>query len=425
MRLSLGAVGFALLAALPACGTGGISPPAQPLHPGNPWFERRAAVGSQGYTPGNFTYSYGVVGPWYSCFVVVDVNLDGDLDLVLVTQDAGNYYMPTGWVYRGNGAGGFFQAGYPAIDMWTRRSWAATGDFDEDGWPDLVTSDSKYPGVQVSSYYGGDYGGSFWAWNPPEVLLQPPGKIVAGDWDEDGHVDAACLIPSLPFVLLLPGNGDGTFGDPFTGLPFPLVAGADPQDLIAIDLDGDGHLDLATANRADDSVSVFLGDGNGSFHALPPVLTPGGPRALAAADLDGDGDIDLAAACFDFSFGVGGAAARRDQIDILLADGRAWALDLDSIVPLERGEQPVDLVAADFDGDGDVDLAYASRALEAVGTLNNDGRAVFTRTNPARIALLGEPKQLEAGDFDEDGRPDLAVLVPLWNHVEVLLNVAD
>jgi hypothetical protein len=375
--------------------------------------------------PGNFWGSWGIPHPWYCGFVLQDQNQDGHLDVVLVTRDAEGSYQPTGWVHQGDGQGHFGMNGFPQGDSITHRQAAAGGDFDGDGYPDLVVADLTLQGVQTVAYWGGDPGSSRWAW-PTDIVTttQPPGRLVTGDWDEDGHLDAACLVPALDLVLLLPGNGDGTFGDPFTGLPFPLGTGDEPRDLLAADLDGDGHLDLATANRADDTVSVFLGDGAGHFSTEPPVPAPGGPRALAAGDFDGDGRTDLATAGFDLSFGVGGTAAQRDQICLLLADGRAWGLDVDSIIPLERGEQPVDLVAADFDGDGDVDLAYLSRALTSLATLANDGEAGFTRTNPARYELFSEPAQLEVGDFDADGRPDVAAFVPFANHVAVFRNVA-
>jgi hypothetical protein len=411
------------LACLPACGNGGSSD-QQPPPLGDPWFAFAAQAFSSNLNPDTYNHPWGVSPPWYCGFVLYDANQDGHVDVALVTRGGGNVTLPTAFLLLGNGAFSFGLNGYPPIDMWTERRAAAVADFDADGWLDLVVTDAVFPGVQAVSYYGAGSGLSFFAWNLPVVTPQPPGKVVAGDWDEDGFADAAYLVPGLDLLFLLPGNGDGTFGDPFTGLPFPLGTGEDPVDLLAADLDGDGHLDLATANRGDDTVSVFLGGGDGSFTTLTPVPAPGGPRALAAADFDGDGTTDLAVACFDFDFGVGGAAAARDQIDLLLADGRAWGLGLASVVPLDRGEQPIDLVADDFDGDGDVDLAYASRSLDAVGTLENDGQAAFARTLPARVGLAGRPQQLEIGDFDADGKPDLAVFVPDANAVTVLRNVA-
>jgi hypothetical protein len=417
MRVLVPSCSLLLVGSISACGTGGISP--QPPNLGRPWFEQglvtqKPPVHQLAYTD---PYSLSHCG-----FLLHDQNLDGHLDVLLITGNANGYVATTAWTFLGNGNAGLLLASPLWADMWTDRRWAASGDFDGDGRPDLVVTDAAWPGVLSVLRDGGvSQAPLWWAPQPPIVTILAPGKVVAGDWDEDGNVDAAYLVPSLPFVFLLPGNGDGTFGNLYVGLPFPLGTGEDPKDLLAVDLDGDGHLDLATANRADDSVSVFLGDGDGQFATQPPVPAPGGPRALTAADLDGDGDLDLAVACFDLSFGVAGLP--QDQIDVLLSTGRSWALTLDSFVPLDHFERPVDLVAGDFDGDGDVDLAYLSRALLAVGTLENDGQGGFTRTEPERLALPFEPQQLEVGDMNEDGKPDLLVFYPYMHAIGILENV--
>ena len=76
-----------------------------------------------------------------------------------------------------------------------------------------------------------------------------------------------------------------------TGSPFPT--GTNPVSNATADLDGDGHLDLLTANYISDNVSVLLNNGTGAFVAGAPVAVGNGPREIEAGDLDGDGDIDF------------------------------------------------------------------------------------------------------------------------------------
>src|SRR3954454_22496571 len=79
-----------------------------------------------------------------------------------------------------------------------------------------------------------------------------------------------------------------------TGSPFP-TGGTNPVSNATADLDGDGDLDILTANYISDNVSVLLNNGAGVFVAAAPVAVVNGPREVEAGDLDGDGDIDFVA----------------------------------------------------------------------------------------------------------------------------------
>src|SRR6478752_9546526 len=72
-----------------------------------------------------------------------------------------------------------------------------------------------------------------------------------------------------------------------------FATGTNPVSIATADLNGDGHLDLLTANYISDNVSVLFGDGNGGFTAAAPVPVGNGPRQIQSGDLDGDGDIDF------------------------------------------------------------------------------------------------------------------------------------
>src|SRR2546425_229907 len=123
-----------------------------------------------------------------------------------------------------------------------------------------------------------------------------PQVVAVGDFNGDGKLDRALADfgPSTQratTVSVLLGNGDGTF------LP-PLMfdAGPSPAFAAAGDFNGDGKLDLAVANYDAATVSVLLGNGNGTFQAARSFGAGSGPRSGAVGAFNGDGELDLAVA---------------------------------------------------------------------------------------------------------------------------------
>ena len=139
--------------------------------------------------------------------------------------------------------------------------------------------------------------------------------MVAGDFNGDGKLDLAVanygnyLTGSTgDTVTILLGNGDGSF----TQAPgSPVTVGNSPGALAEGDFNGDGNLDLAVANAADDTITILLGKGDGTF--TPALVSPATgltPSGLAIGDFNGDGKLDLAVANFDTA-----------AINILLGNG--------------------------------------------------------------------------------------------------------
>ena len=136
-----------------------------------------------------------------------------------------------------------------------------------------------------------------WHLRPPidDVVGTLPEGIVAGDFNGDGRLDLAIANERDDEVSVLLGNGDGTFAPQ---VDYPVgsdpSAGSSPFSIVAADLNGDGHLDLAVNDSEDGAISVLLGNGDGTF--APQIIDPVGsePYAFAAGDLNGDGHLDLA-----------------------------------------------------------------------------------------------------------------------------------
>ena len=195
---------------------------------------------------------------------------------------------------------------------------------------------------------------------------------------------------------------------PFGGIP---TAGG-PEYTLAADLDGDGDLDLATANTGP-NVSLLRNDGQGAFSHAGDVLTPMQPmqwshaEGLAAADLNGDGLLDLAVADQD------------RQLGILLGQGSLMFAPGPDPAGTELASAAESVAAADLDGDGDVDLAVANGFRnDTLALFTNDGAAGFTRA--ASLAVGADPSTVLALDLDGDGRTDLVTANEAGRSISVL-----
>ena len=274
-----------------------------------------------------------------------------------------------------------------------------------------------------------------------------PWGIAAGDFGSDGKQDVAIANTGSNSISLLFGTGDGTI-TPGGALP----GGNFPQALVTGDLNGDGHPDLVVANARDNTISVYLGNGNSTF--APPQMRAvrPSPAALALADLNGDGKLDLVVANgYTGDYSLNYSQGSSVEVFLGLGDGTFHASSAYGVVSNAQG-----ITIADVDGDGKPDLlvtngfsstftvllgrgdgtfttgnSYATQAAPsaiAVADFNGDGKRDVVVANsqsgtlsvflgngngtfgtptivPVDVGLLS----VIAADFNGDGRPDLAV----------------
>lgn len=196
-----------------------------------------------------------------------------------------------------------------------------------------------------------------------------------------------------------------------TSLFAPVVSyptGGQTESVALSDLDGDGDLDMAAANRSTDDLSVLMNNGDGSF--APEVRYAGvgnGPHWVGAGDLDGDGDADLAVARVNSPYGL----------RVMLNNG-AGTFALAGIYATSG--QPLTGAIGDFDADGDLDVIVGNNTGDTISVLRNNGDATFAPhlQYPVGDGLVG----LGAGDLDGDGDLDVAVANRHDDDVSVLLN---
>ncbi len=242
-----------------------------------------------------------------------------------------------------------------------------------------------------------------------------PNTVVEGDFNGDGKPDLAVANQNSNTVTILLGNGDGTF----TQAPgSPITVGSAPDGIAVGDFNGDGKLDLAVANEGSNTVTILLGNGDGTFTQAPssPIAVGTGPQAIAAGDFNADGKLDLAVA--------DGANGLNSHVTILLGNGDGTFTQAPGS-PIAVGTGPDALAVGDFNGDGKLDLAVANAVSSNVTILLGNGDGTFTQAPGSPISVDLGPDGIVAGDFNGDGKLDLAVAASGISHVDILLGNGD
>src|SRR5262245_34623695 len=170
----------------------------------------------------------------------------------------------------------------------------AAADLNGDDRLDLVTADLNSDALSVLIGRGdGSFG------DERELFAgASPHSVAIADLDGDGHSDLVVTTLAVGEVSVLLGHGDATFGPPQI-FPIGIAVGQGFVPAVA-DLDGNGHLDVVTANGFNStSIAVLMGRGDGTLGAATTLTVGSSPTSIAVADLDGDRHLDLVAAIFD------------------------------------------------------------------------------------------------------------------------------
>jgi hypothetical protein len=227
---------------------------------------------------------------------------------------------------------------------------------------------------------------SFVLSSSPGVGNDAPYSVAAADVNGDGKIDLISANLGGNSLTVLTNNGSGGFA-----LAGTYSVGNKPWSVAAADVNGDGKIDLISANYWDNSLTVLTNNGSGGFVLAGTYPVGSYPWWVAAADVNGDGKIDLIAA------NEGG-----NSLTVLTNDGSGGFVLAGTY---SVGKFPHSVAVADVNGDGKIDLISANYDGRSLTVLTNDGGGGFALAGTYSVGLY--PISVVAADVNGDGKIDL------------------
>lgn len=320
-----------------------------------------------------------------------DVNNDGHLDVVAGGQSGLTILL-------GNGTGNLVQAksytsGFTIFGAGS--SFAALGDFNEDGKVDLAAVQPRGVGI-----LDGDGTGAFNDALSYQTTIPNPDYLVAADFNNDGKQDfvtaSAAFLPFGSTIEVAHGDGNGGF----TKKSINNFGVSQPTAIATADFNGDGKLDLAVTQRLTGKISILLNDGTGGFATdasnAPSVLFAAQPSAITAGDFNNDNKADLIV-----------LSSSTSNFLVLLGTGTGtFTTSLDGQLQGTSSFND-ELAVGDFNADGKSDFAVVrGGGGNVVKVMQGDGTGDFS--DYALLSLPGIPASVVVRDLNGDGKPDIA-----------------
>lgn len=344
-----------------------------------------------------------------SALAVADFNGDNKQDLAVANEDTNNVS-----ILFGAGDGSFGQAvnvgGFPRP---FRPLSITAGDFTGDGKPDVAVTSSNSLEIIPGNGQGG-----FGALINLAAGIDPR-FITADDLNSDGRLD---LVVGNTFegrsnILILLANASGGFNAPANVTLTQLPSGAIPR-LAVGDLNADGKKDLVATISSTTSIIPLLGDGTGKFTPTASYTSGLTPNAAVIGEFTGDGKADVIAV-------VPGRTNGNGLLSLFPGNGTGGLIAARNYAtPL----QPLQLINADFTGDGKTDLLILGGTCQITSCANNgsvllragDGSGNFNAASEFEVG--NNPAAMVTGDFNNDGKPDVATANAGSNNVSIRLN---
>ncbi len=290
---------------------------------------------------------------------------------------------------------------FASYDVGKNPTAVKAGDFNQDGFSDLVTSNIS---ANTLSLLFGNGDGSFQAQMSIRVCKEPRNLAVL-DLNRDGHEDLAIACSGSNQVAIFTGQGGGTFEK--DGL-YPVHR--TPVSIASGDFNSDRYLDLVVALR-NDKLQLLFGNGKGKFRIGPLYEYGDTPTSVTTADFNDDGHVDLA---------VTNGGPMSSAVSIWLGQG-----DGTFLLPTDyrTGKRPLSVSCADFNNDGASDLFVVNGQMNTITVFLGNGDGTFQEGMDS--GGDAGPNDGLAQDFDGDDIPDAAVVNIQSGSLSVLFGKGD
>ncbi|HYK39522.1 MAG TPA: FG-GAP-like repeat-containing protein, partial [Candidatus Eremiobacteraceae bacterium] len=286
-------------------------------------------------------------------------------------------------------------------------------DFNGDGHADIAVANQADSTISILLGQGN---GNFTQPNNPFALgtnEQGPSAIASGIFrltDATHLAQPADLVianANSNTVTVLLGNGDGTFAEA-PGSPFTV--GAQPRSVVIADFNGDGKLDFAVADSGDNTIATFQGNGDGTFTPFPksPFPLPAGMQEPVAMVTGNFRNITTGGADIAVVNEISNNVAILEATGDSTFDG-TFTVAIGS--PFAVGNVPIAIAAGDLNSDGVPDLAVVNSADSTISVFINNGDATFALapSSPLTTSVGAGPSGVVIADFTNDGIGDIAV----------------
>jgi Ca2+-binding RTX toxin-like protein len=300
-------------------------------------------------------------------------------------------------VLLGDGSGSFVKRADLTLGKLAYGVMAA--DFNGDSNVDLVASDAASAKI---GFFAGNGAGGFSAvvssafGSAAASDATPQAFLAVADLNGDQKQDVLVMndVDHEIDVMLNDGNGN------FTKSGNISLSGKDAGPIVSGDFNRDGKADVAYARATDEGIFIQLGDGAGGFGSATTLAVSGQVDGLTVADLDADAKLDLAATHSD-------RTTAADKLGILLGKGDGT---FKPVIDYSAGNDPFAVTAADFNGDHRPELVVTTLAQQVL-VFQNKGDGTFAKPSVRDKAFssMGSTQAVAVGDFDLDGKQDVAL----------------
>lgn len=315
---------------------------------------------------GDFTLASTVaLGHGPGSIAAADITGNGNVDLITANWDNGNGSTLSIWTNNGSGQFG----SNATLNVGSGPYSVTAADIYGNGKLALICANCGPSGNGNTLTVLTNNGNGIFGSNATYVVGSGPLSVMAADLNGDGKIDLVCANygnGNGNTLTVLTNNGKGIFGSNAT-----YVVGAGPISVVAADLNGNGKIDLVCADEGSangNTLMVLTNNGNGIFSSNATYVVGSVPHSVMAADLDGDGKLDLISANFLGNGSDGG------DLSVLTNNGNGrffLATTLTTSTNSNESNFPASVVAIHLNGDGKSDLACVNAAANTVAVLEN------------------------------------------------------